>query len=116
MKYENKIIYKDGQPFEMVFEFENLNNSGVLQMFLGEVSNFPERIKEQIKLVLEGKEELVEGNGNCCSWDFEPEDTDIWDVFDDNDKTNHIVVKTKDLNVLIDEWLEARKKFKKTIV
>ena len=58
---------------------------------------------------------MVESNGNCCSWDFEPEETDIWNMFDENDETNHIVVNTKELRTLIDEWLEARKEFKASI-
>ena len=115
MKYEIKTIYHKGEPFEIVFEFENLPNSGVLQMFLGEVANFSGYIKEQIDLVLTGKEELVESSGNCCSWDFEPEETDIWNSFDDNDETNHIVVNTKELRSLIDQWLEARRAFKESL-
>lgn len=116
MNHTTRIIYKEGKPFEMVFDFEDQTKDKILQMFLFEASDFPDYIKTQIDEVLTGKEELIESHGNCCSWDFEPEDTDIWNMFDDNDETNHIVVKTKELRTLIDEWLEARKEFKKSIV
>jgi len=114
MKYQKRIIYKDGKPFEMVFDFEDQEKDKILQMFLFEASDFPTQIREQINLVLEGKEELVESSGNCCSWDFEPEETDIWNSFDDNEETNHIVVNTKELSTLIDEWIAARKAFKES--
>ena len=52
MKYETRIIYKEGKPFEIVFDFEDKKKDKILQMFLFEASDFPDFVKGQIDDVL----------------------------------------------------------------
>ncbi len=113
MKYQIKYLEKNGKRDDLVFHFENADMERILPIFLyGDVVNFHNEIKGQLDLVLSGKRRRIECSGNNCFWRIGKRHTLIVDSFASEGEPSEITVDTAELRRLIDEWIEARKKFR----
>lgn len=113
MNYNYKIKtieFADKTTFRY-FAFEE--KTGILtNFFSGEVINFGDEIKEQLDLVLSGKRRRIECSGNESSWRIGKRHTLIVNFFASEGEPSEITVDTVELRRIIDEWIEARKKFR----
>ena len=109
--YTIKYIEFEGKKDFLYFSFEE--ETGLLtNFFSGEVINFHKTIMEQIEQVLSKKKKHVECSGKDCYWDIGPKETLIVDSFANEGEPSEITVETQELKRLIDEWIEAKAKFK----
>ncbi len=104
MEFENGSLFR-------YFAFEE--ETGILtNFFSGEVINFCDTIMEQIEQVLSKKKKRIECSGNECYWNIGPKETLIVDNFASEGEPSEITVETLELKRLIEEWIEAKAKFK----
>ena len=113
MNYNYKIDYttlEDGTK-TLNFVFDEGPNV-FTTFFASDVEEFPSIILEQIDQVFSKKKKHVECSGNDCYWDIGPKETLIVDNFAPEGTPNEITIDTLELRRLINEWIEAKAKFK----
>ena len=113
MNYNYKIDYttlEDGTK-TLNFVFDEGPNV-FTTFFASDVEEFPSIILEQIDQVLSKKKKHFECSGNDCCWDIGPKETLIVDNVAPEGTPNEITVDTLELRRLINEWIEAKAKFK----
>ena len=105
---------------EMTILFKNINNSEVLSSFFNsDVSAFEEWIKGDFDKVISGSSEYEEVNGNVCFVEIGPFITKIYDNLAEDDEEYYAScceVNTKELRMLITEWCEKLREFKKGVI
>ena len=114
---ERKIRYIEhcGQIDDLVFDFDE--NLTLLSTFLSsDVTAFADSIKSDFDKVLSGECEAKKFFGNVCGVEIRPATTKVYDNLTDDDEeyaNTCCEVDTKELRLLIDEWCDALKEFKK---
>ena len=114
---EHKIRYIEycGQIDDFVFDFDE--NLTLLNTFLSsDVTAFTDSIKSDFDKVLSGECEAKEFFDNVCGVEITPATTKVYDNLTDDDEeyaNTCCEVDTKELRLLIDEWCDALKEFKK---
>lgn len=115
LKYKIRYIEYCGRIDDFVFDFDE--NFSLLSMFLSsDVTAFEDWIKADFDEVLSGKCERKEFFGNVCAVEITPSTTKVYDNLTDDDKEYNNTcceVDTKELRLLIDEWCEKLKGFKR---
>ena len=115
LHYKIRYIEHRGHIDDFVFDFDK--DFSLLGMFLSsDVTPFEDWIKADLDEVLSGECERKEFFGNVCGVEITPSTTKIYDNLIDSDEEFNKAcceVDTNKLRLLISEWCEKLKEFKK---
>lgn len=113
--YKIRYIEFNNKIDDFVFDFEEKN--ALLGLFLSsDVTPFEDWIKADFDKVLSGESQYEEVSGNVCFVEISPTITKVYNnLIDDDDEYYNTCceVDTKELRLLIEEWCEELRDFKR---
>lgn len=105
------------QRKRLVIEFERLENAVLGEFLMTDAPLLSWSILQEMKDVLFGEIEVVQGSGNRTSWIIEKEITIISDLFSDMEEDIPVMesctIETKKLYELTEMWQEKTQQFNK---
>lgn len=106
IKRKYNVVELANSEKELVVVFEGENSELLNLLFNGELENFSDWIKSNIKAVLNQQDKARHISGNICELSIEFTTTKIYNIYADDEQ--YCEVDTTELFKLINEWEEKK--------